>query len=211
MPHDANSIDPSQPDFDDLPWAPSAGRNATPISKVLREWLPVKGRVLELASGTGQHIVRFASEYPGLHWQPSDPDESQCMSVIERTRRSGLANIAQALQMPAESDWPEGPWDIVLAVNLVHIAPWRVTESILKSAAAGLAENGALLFYGPYHRGGKPTSQGNESFDASLRSQNTGSGIRHLEALIEAARAQGLSRVDIVDMPANNLFVRLRK
>ncbi|MCR9279882.1 MAG: class I SAM-dependent methyltransferase [Pseudomonadaceae bacterium] len=211
MPNDANSTDAAQPDYDDLPWAPAAGRNAAPISAVLKQWLPRTGRVLELASGTGQHVCRFAREHPGLHWQPTDPAVEQCASINNRIQRAELSNVGEALAMPAEAEWPNGTWDVVLAINLVHIAAWTVTETILQSAGALLATSGMALFYGPYHRNGKATSPGNASFDASLRAQSPVSGIRALESLIAEGEKYGLIAEDVLDMPANNLFIRLKK
>lgn len=210
MPYDSSQSDISQRDHDDLPWAPAAGRNAEPISNVLKQWLPESGRVLELASGTGQHVTRFAMEHPRLLWQPTDPDPSQCAAVDERVQRAGLSNVADALPMLAEANWPSGPWDAVLAINLVHIAAWPVTQTILRSARKALTQDAALLFYGPYHRDGKPTSPGNASFDASLRAQHEASGIRDLESLLAEAEACGLRAAEVREMPANNLFIRLK-
>ena len=61
--------------------SPSADRNKGFIAEVLSQVLPQSGLVLEIASGTGQHVVHFARAMPHLTWQPSERD-SDCLRSI---------------------------------------------------------------------------------------------------------------------------------
>lgn len=204
---------------------PAAGRNAEAIFTVLSTELsalasrvdlsaatqPGQGglRVLELASGPGQHVELFAGRLPAVRWQPSEPQAELRASIDERVVEAGLDNVAPALALDVRDSWPRGPFHLVMAVNLVHISPWEATEALVAGAAAGLAEGGTLFLYGPYSRSGEHNSQGNIDFDADLRVRDARWGIRDLEDVAELGRAAGLHRMRTVEMPANNLCLLL--
>jgi hypothetical protein len=192
--------------------APAAERNKDPILAVLRRVLPDTGVVLEIASGTGQHIVHFGAALPQLAWQPSDPDPEMRASIAAWIAETGLPNVRQPLAIDVRDEqWPVEHADAVVAVNMVHIAPWTATLGIIRGAGRLLPASGALILYGPYKRGASHTAPSNEAFDAQLRSSNAEWGIRDLEAVVDAARLQGLELEEVVEMPANNLTVVFRR
>jgi SAM-dependent methyltransferase len=173
---------------------------------VLQRVLPVRGRVLEVASGTGQHVVHFARAMPGLTWLPSDPEAPHREAIQARIAAAGLGNIASPLRLDVlELPWPIGRADAVVCINMIHIAPWEAALSLLREAAVLLPEQGVLYLYGPYRRDGVHTAESNAAFDADLRRRDPAWGVRNLEDVAEAAGANGLVLEQTVEMPANNL------
>ncbi len=186
--------------------APAAARNRQPILDVLRPRLPAQGLVLEVASGSGEHIVHFAEALPGLVFQPSDPSTEARASVDDWVRTERLGNVRAALALDAASDaWPIERADAVLCCNMIHIAPWEAAAGLVSGAARILAKGGTLYLYGPYRRDGRHTAPSNEAFDRDLRRRNPAWGVRDLEAVTALAAAKGFGLPEIVDMPANNL------
>ncbi len=188
-------------------FAPATFRNRDPILGVLRSHLPAKGLVLEIASGTGEHITHFARDAtPGLIFQPSDPDPDARASIDAWAVALNLANIRPALALDAQSDtWPMTHADFVVCINMIHIAPWAATVGLLRGAARILAQGCTLYLYGPYRRDGSDTASSNAAFDAGLRSRNPAWGVRDLEDVTALAAENGFSPPVIEEMPANNL------
>jgi SAM-dependent methyltransferase len=193
-------------------YAPAAPRNRQPILDVLKPHLPPRGLVLEVASGTGEHVVHFAQARSDLTFQPSDPDPAHRASIDAWTAALGLANVrpAIALDVTAEA-WPVDAADALLAINMIHIAPWAAAEGLMRGAARVLPPGGLLYLYGPYKRGGQHTAPSNAAFDASLRGQDPAWGVRDLEAVINLAAAHGFRAPAVEQMPANNLSLVFRK
>ncbi len=192
--------------------APAAQRNRQPILDVLRPELPAKGTVLEIASGTGEHVVHFAAARPDLVFQPSDPDASARASIDDWVRTLGLGNVRPAMMLDATAQaWPVERADAVLCSNMIHISPWQATEGLVAGAGRLLPPQGLLFLYGPYRRGGRHTAPSNEAFDQDLRRRNPAWGVRDLEAVADLAAASGFAPPRIVEMPANNLAVLFRR
>lgn len=189
--------------------SPSAARNRGPILAVLTHVLPELGEVLEVASGTGEHVAHFAAALPGLRFQPSDTGEEQRASIDAWT--AGLPNVRRSIALDTTGPWPDGPFDAVLCANMIHIAPWEATIGLVASAAGVLRIGGQLITYGPYRRRGAHTAPGNEAFDANLRERDASWGVRDLEAVAELAAAYGFLAPNIIDMPANNLILVFRR
>jgi hypothetical protein len=191
---------------------PATLRNRDAILDVLRGLLPPSGLVLEIASGSGEHIVHFARAFPGLTFQPSDPEDAALQSVKAWTQDSDLSNVRSPVMLDASSDhWPLSAADAVLCINMIHIAPWRATEGLFHGAAKLLPRDAPLYLYGPYRRADIVTAPSNEAFDASLKSRNPEWGLRDLEVVAEWARAEGFSPPEVTEMPANNLSVVFRR
>ena len=188
--------------------SPAALRNRDPILDILKSVLPDSGIVLEIASGSGEHIVHFAAAMPELIWQPSDPSEAARASIAAWLAAERAANILPPLDVDASThDWPVAAADAVLAINMVHISPWAPTLGLLAGAARLLPAGGPLFLYGPYMRGAEPMAASNIAFDADLKARNPEWGIRDLDAVAAAADTLGLSLDRVVEMPANNLSV----
>ncbi|MBB5695046.1 DUF938 domain-containing protein [Muricoccus pecuniae] len=189
--------------------APAAARNREPILAALREILPRRGLVLEIASGTGEHAAHFAAALPELVFQPSDPDPDLRASIDAWA--AGMPNVRPAIALDASAGgWPVGAADAVLCINMIHIAPWEAALGLFRGTAALLPPGGPLVLYGPYRRGGRHTAPSNAAFDDDLRRRNPAWGVRALEAVAEAAGREGFGPPEVTEMPANNLLLAFR-
>lgn len=194
--------------------SPAAERNKRPILDVLRQVLPAQARVLEIASGTGQHAAWFAAAMPGWRWQPTDFQVEALPSIRAWAADTGSAHVLAPLQLDVqEPDWPVGPepFDGIYCANMLHIAPWASCAALMQGAARHLATGGVLVTYGPYLEDGVPTSPGNLAFDESLRRENAAWGIRRREDVEHEARHAGLALSERHAMPANNLLLVWRR
>ena len=192
--------------------APHVARNAGPIAEVLREVLPARGLVLEVASGTGEHVLHFAREFPKLLWQPSDPEAAALRSIEAWRAESGLFNLLPALPLDARAaDWPVPEADAILCINMVHISPRAATTGLLRGAGRLLPAGAPLCLYGPWRRARVETAPSNEAFDESLRARDPEWGLRDLEDVTAEAEGHGLALDRVVEMPANNISVVFRK
>jgi Protein of unknown function (DUF938) len=202
------SADPRQ-------YAPAAARNTGPICAVLGRHLPPSGAILEIGSGTGQHIVAFAAAHPELIWQPSDPDPELRASIAAWTAAAGLANLRPPLDLDVTAaNWEgalEGPLAGIVCINLLHIAPWAACEGLMAGAGALLEPEAPLYLYGAFKRGGAHTAPTNAAFDRMLRAHDPAWGVRDLEAVVACAARRDLHLVDVVPMPASNLSLVLRR
>jgi hypothetical protein len=191
--------------------APAALRNREPIAKVLAEWLPKRGLVLEIASGTGEHSVFFAERFPNLDWQPSDLHPDALESIRSWRAETRLPNIREPLVIDAAArDWPIDLADAVLNINMVHISPWRSALGLLDGAASLLPAGGPLILYGPWLNARIETAPSNLAFDADLKSRDPEWGLRKVEDFAVEAQARGLYLVEERTMPANNLMLLFR-
>ncbi len=194
-------------------FSPSTARNREPILAVLARILPARARVLELASGGGEHAAFFAAALPGVIWQPSDPDADARASIAAWTAAQGLSNVLPPRAIDVREDRWDGDtvYDAMVAINMIHISPWEATLGLMAGAGRLLRDGGVLYIYGPYKRDGRHTAPSNESFDAWLKTLDSAFGVRDVADVESAARAQELTLQEIVEMPANNLslvFVR---
>ena len=192
--------------------SPSAERNREPILAVLRDVLPSTGRVLEIASGSGQHAICFAGAMPGLDWQPSDADADARASIAAWIADEGLPNLRAPLALDVhQPDWGVDALDAVVCINMIHISPWSATQALFAGASRCLADGGVLYLYGPYKRGGAHTSPSNDAFDRQLRSRDPSWGVRDMEDVIALGASAGFACGEPVAMPANNFSLVFRK
>ncbi len=192
--------------------APSAERNREPLLTVLRELLPSRGTVLEVASGTGQHAVFFSRAFPGLAWQPTDMDTAALESIEAWRQEEGPPNLRAPVVLDVSAaKWPVESADAMVCINMIHISPWEACEGLMRGAARVLSPGGPLILYGAYIIEGRPTASSNLAFDASLRERNPAWGVRELGAVTAEARANGLELDRVVDMPSNNFTVVFRQ
>jgi len=186
--------------------APSAQRNRDPILAVLREILPPSGTVLEIASGSGEHVIHFARHLPDLTFQPTDPTVESLRSVAAWVSSSNVPNILPPLRLSTtDQPWPVTAADAILCINMIHISPWAATEGLMRGAAGLLRPGAPLYLYGPYKQEGRHTAPSNEAFDRQLKNQNPAWGVRDLEAVRDLAKSAGFLAPRLTEMPANNL------
>jgi SAM-dependent methyltransferase len=192
------------------PTSPSASRNASPILAILKGVLPRPARVLEVASGTGQHARFFADAMPYVAWQPTELSDPQLES-IEAWREDGPANLAPALQLDVMARWDHTDLDAIVAINMVHISPWEASLALLRASRRALKSGGILFLYGPYSVGGAHTAPSNTAFDADLRRRDPAWGIRDVDDIRLQARRFALTMDQPIPMPANNFCLILRR
>jgi hypothetical protein len=192
---------------------PATRRNRDPIAAVLARVLPPGALVLEVACGSGEHTEWFASALPGRRWRPTDAEPSHARAAA--TRLDGTQGVepvrlldVRALPWPAAITHEIGA---IVAINLIHIAPWSVTEALMAGAGAALPPGGPLYLYGPFKRDGSHTADSNAAFDRSLRGQDPAWGVRDLGDVTAEAARHGLTLSETVAMPANNLSAVFRK
>jgi SAM-dependent methyltransferase len=174
--------------------------------------LPSNGLVLEVGSGTGQHVAHFAAALPQLRWQPSDPDAELRESIRRRVEDEGLGNVLEPIDLDVcRFPWPVARADAIVCINMIHVAPWEATAALLSGATNVLDAGGVLFLYGPYRRFGSHTAPSNAAFDSQLQATDAAWGLRDMEAVVALAFSTGLMLSEVVDMPANNFSVVLRK
>ena len=186
-------------------YAPATERNRDVIAETLVNVLPAQGLVLEIASGTGEHAVHFAQLFPGIMWQPSDPDPIAIASINAWRGDCALPNLQPGMLLDASADWPIAHADAVVCINMAHISPWAATVGLLRNAARILQQSAPLFIYGPFRQRDVPLAEGNAIFDTALRQQNTEWGLRYVEDITKEARDVGLTLDQIIPMPSNNL------
>ncbi len=195
-------------------YAAAAERNAEAISQVIARYAPQHGIALEIASGTGQHVARFARVRPNMIWQPTDADRERLPSIDSWVSASGVMNVLNADFLDAANPgWHAkfGGNSLVLIVNLLHMISASEAETLISEAALSLVEGGRIIIYGPFLRDNRATSTGDWTFDATLRSSDPEIGYKDDGQVINWLRDKGLKTEHHVDMPANNLcFVATR-
>lgn len=176
------------------------------------------GLVLEIASGSGEHVVGFAAAFPELVWQPTDPDEESLRSITAwaawaaDAECSDRANLRAAQRLDVrEWPWPVLRADAIVCINMIHIAPWEACLGLMRGAGELLRPGAPLYLYGPMKVDGRCTTESNEAFDASLRARDPSWGIRDIEDVAAAGRARGLELSRVLAMPANNFSLVLRR
>jgi SAM-dependent methyltransferase len=198
----------AQPDH-----SPSADRNKHPILEVLLQLLPPHGVALEIASGTGQHVQWFAKHMPLWSWQPTEVHRGALYNIEVRVAEAELDNVQEAVQLNVCTE----PWfadaamdagfDLVLCINMLHIAPWDACPALMRGAAKYLKPSGKLVTYGPYFEAGVEPTQSNIEFDQSLRAHDASWGIRQRAEVEKEAEAAGLKLAQRHELPANNLLL----
>ena len=193
--------------------SPSTARNRQPILEVLRPRLARGARVLEVASGAGEHAMFLAESLPEVLWQPTDRDPEALASIAAWRAAAGLANLSAPLRLDAAEAgcWPEGPFEAVVCINMIHISPWPAAEGLMAGAGRVLTPGGRLFLYGPFLEAGVETAPSNLAFDESLKSRDPAWGLRDLAEVTALAARHGLAFAERIAMPANNLVVVFEK
>ena len=186
------------------PFAESCEINKHPILEVLKRVFADRGRVLEIASGTGQHAVHFGRNLPHLTWQTSELAKNHD-GIKAWLEEAGLPNVLPPVALDADDErWPVSTYDAIFNANTVHIISWPQVESLFAHIARVIEPGGCVCFYGPYNYGGKFTSESNARFDEWLKSRDPKSGVRDFEAMNKLASTHGLHLIEDIEMPINN-------
>lgn len=194
--------------------APAAVRNRDDICDLLNAVAPTSGRALELASGTGQHVIAFAARCSGLIWQPTDIDPDRIASIDAYASRGDATNILRAHHLDAcEPGWSadQPPANLIVVINLLHLISLAETETLITQAAKTLTPGGRIVIYGPFMRAGELTSAGDRRFHESLTSQDPQIGYKDDFDIMDLLHDAGLEMVEVVEMPANNLALIAEK
>ena len=199
-------------DADARRFAPASARNREPILAVLAQFVREGARVLEIASGSGEHATFLAERLPIASWQPTDPDQDSRASIDAWTAHLDAKHVLPAIDLDVtRRPWPISSADVVVCINMIHIAPWSACLGLLDGASDVLPDGGLLYLYGPFRRGGELAAPSNVAFDDSLRSRHPEWGVRDLEVVTEEGIKRGFSLGEVAAMPANNLSVVLRR
>ena len=194
--------------------SPAAGRNSAQIIDLVCSYSPESGNALEIASGTGQHIVEVAAVVPDLIWQPSEIDETRLNSITSRILAKQLPNLLPPMRL----DVTDKGWsafcpnqDFILLVNLLHLVSEAEVKAIISGISQSLAENGRCVIYGPFMRDGVLSSNGDQAFHQSLIEADPDIGYKDDAWMLDLFRQQSLKIIKILEMPANNLAFVIEK
>jgi hypothetical protein len=192
----------------------TAERNVRDIIRVVCEYSPSSGNALEIASGTGQHIVELAAAVPGLIWQPSDVDPDRLASITARSSEKQLVNLLPPINLDVTTiGWSDlcPKWDFILLVNLLHLLSDEEVELIIAGVSQALNPRGRCIIYGPFMRNGVLISVGDEEFHRSLIEADPEIGYKDDQWILGLFQKRDLQVVKVVEMPANNLALVIEK
>ena len=195
-------------------FAPSAERNSAPIIKLIKRIAPKSGDALEIASGTGQHIVQLALSLPNIIWSPSEVDAERLKSISAWVESENLLNIKPPMYLDAtETGWAKSlpKSNFILLVNLLHLISWDETETLISELSIALKTKGIALVYGPFMRNGQLISEGDKNFHTSLIQTDPDIGYKNDLEMLTLFSNSGLVHLETVEMPANNAAFVLQK
>ena len=193
-------------------YSPTAARNREPIGQILSPLIPNGARVLEIASGTGEHALHMCRLRPDISWQPTDPDEGSRESQNEWAKEAG-GNMAPSIDVDVTApawDITVPECDVIYCANMIHIAPWAAVEGLVKGAYKLLSEGQFCVLYGPFKEGAD-TAPSNLDFDVSLKSRNPAWGVRNLEDVKHIFELHGFNLKQRTVMPKNNLILVFKR
>lgn len=193
-----------------LPFAPACERNKQPILEVLQRVLPPTGLVLEIGSGTGQHVVHFSEHLPALQWQPSEQAENLA-GLQSRLDQQAGTHVLPAIQLDVAATWPQLEVAAIISANTAHIMSWPEVTCMFAGVARLLKPAGVFCLYGPFNVNGEFTSASNQQFDRQLKAQHPHMGLRDVAELEKLAQQQQMYLEQRIPMPANNQVLVFRK
>ena len=194
--------------------SPAAEKNVSHITKLVYSVSPKNGAALEIASGTGQHIIKLAAVIPNLTWQPSDIDTARLNSIVSWSFEKQLPNLLS----PIKLDVTDEGWsalcpnqDFILLVNLLHLVSESEAKVIIDGISKSLMPGGRCVIYGPFMRDGFLTSDGDKCFHQSLVEADPDIGYKDDKWMLDVFQNHNLEIVKIANMPANNLAFVIEK
>lgn len=177
-------------------------------------------RVLEIASGTGEHAHYFADSIGGLLYQPTEPEERMMDSIKAWTDTINSDSIVyppivfdvtnEDIDGILPLDFKNNQVDVMICINMIHISPIACTDALFRVAHQLLRQDGLLLTYGPYRVDGGMV-ESNVAFDESLKARNPEWGVRDLEVVRDLADNHGIELAQSIHMPSNNMCLLFRR
>ncbi len=189
--------------MDNRPFSQAAENNKRPIAGVLEEYIQENQLILEIGSGTGQHIDYFSTIFPDSNWQPSDVMQNKALSELSTSTQTDLRK-SLVLDVSHKQDWPLDKYDVVYTANTAHIMSWPEVLLMIELVGSVLKPKGMFICYGPFKFKGLFTSESNQIFDDTLKQKKASMGLRDFEEIEAEALIKQLHLVKVHDMPANN-------
>ena len=186
-------------------FSPTAARNKAPIGEVISPYLPKGAKVLEIASGTGEHGAYMCGIRPDIIWQPSDPNAESRISQDDWAQDCGGRMLPSLEIDTTEADWTKGlsRFEVIYCANMIHIAPWEAALGLVQGACKLLNKGATFILYGPFLEGDE-TSESNLQFNVSLKSRNASWGVRNLDAVKHIFSEAGFTHGARFVMPKEN-------
>jgi len=195
-------------------YSASAARNAPFILEVLSQYLPDKGKVLEIASGTGQHCAYFAEAFCNLEWQPSEINPKRLDSIQAYIKETNQVNINMPLSLDATAEnWAKeiDAYNVIIVINFFHLISNKEMKNLIRESSLALQTNSYFVIYGPFMRGGELTSDQDIKFHTSLIECDPDIGYKDDFDILDEIEANNLSPEAIIEMPSNNLMFIAKK
>ncbi len=192
----------------------SAARNTSVIVEVLSQYLPEKGKVLELASGTGQHCSYFAKTFDNIEWQPSDIDPKRLESIEAYIQEIDQENINTPLLLDVTAyDWAKkiNDYDVIITINIFHLISNKEMKNLIRESSFALKSNGYFIIYGPFMRSGELISDQDFKFHTSLIEYDQEIGYKDDFDMLDEIEENNLSPEAVIEMPANNVMFIAKK
>ena len=191
--------------------SPSTERNKEPILEVLKKYILLEGRLLEIGSGTGEHAIYIAEYFRNVEWLTTDT-KAKHKAIKDWLKDANLKNVhgPEAL-MIGRDDFPKGIFNYVFTANTLHIMSWKENKTLFKLLGKRLREGAQVFIYGPFNYDGKFISASNEEFDTWLKERDEASGIRNFEDVVQQMKKAGFKLVEDHEMPANNRLLAFER
>ncbi|XP_028311846.1 methyltransferase-like 26 B [Gouania willdenowi] len=190
--------------------SPQAERNWESICLMLEDVLEEKSHkqlfALELGSGTGQHVARFAHRLPFVTWQPSDIKEECRESIKAYITATHAKTVLQPVHLDASEPWdkwaglPCSSCDVIFAINLLQYSSFKTAQGVFMGAGEILKQNGFLITYGVYAVNGIITPSCNEHLDEEIRKINPEWGLPDVDVLRQLAYGNGMRMERMIEM-----------
>lgn len=192
----------------EIPFSQACANNQDPILKILSQ-LDLRGDVLEMGHGTGQHALHF-SRHLSVNWFSSDRAENLWMLEKRNELPDNLTHSIE-LEIGKSSMLSQvgRSFDSLFTANTLHIMSEKLALKFCAEVHEIIKPYGDLIIYGPFKFEGKFTSESNKQFDLHLKSQDPKMGIRDFEIIRD--NLVEFTHQNTYEMPANNFILHFKK
>ena len=171
--------------------------------------------MLEVGSGTGEHAICFAKALPELDLatERSRRDFARQHRGVDRDRQSSPMCVHPVAIDVREAVWgveDDAPFDAMISLNMVHIAPWEAALGLVAGAGSSPeTRRGPLVLRALHARAGLTRRRRTPpSTQISRGGTRAGACATSTISSVEAA-PHGLELREVVAMLANNLSLDL--